>query len=231
MFVPIFYSFLIGLIAGYLFRAQKSKKDSRKNVAKLYQETILCFDSKIYYEALSLISEAKALSENLGNHNVTRQIYNAQGHIFTAMGQHRFAAEAFWKAIGFQWGESGILLEDIPYYYYRCADSFMRDRNFEFALIRANDGVAYLKKYTELRHLDNLDLESKLREIRIFSSLNFYKGSEAFEKAAEDAEWVINNSKDEKGINLAKAYLNCFKEIRPIWEEEPPRRLGDFRQN
>ncbi|MFH0990060.1 MAG: hypothetical protein V1799_08600 [bacterium] len=130
---------------------------------------------------------------------------------------HRFADAAYYYDMAI----SPILKRKSnyqTYYYYRSAWAYSKAGNWEFAFIRSDTAVTCIQKGSLPRYLGNADYEDEVREMRMVSCLHHFHGTQAFESARPDIDWILSNSKF-RYHGLASSIQKVNKSIPVIAKE------------
>jgi hypothetical protein len=121
------------------------------------------------------------------------------------------ASQAFDRAA---WYALRKIDPDAMCYYFNAALSYVKLENWEFALLRAKEGLAFNAKNPGGRFSEDCDLEAKLRTIKLFSGFLHIPGTKGFEEGKEDAEWLLKHSADESEKKFARSFLAAQQSIR-----------------
>ncbi|HXF48822.1 MAG TPA: hypothetical protein VNL73_05290 [Verrucomicrobiae bacterium] len=172
-------------LLGRWFSSKKDRRQRFESSKKLYEEAYLLHKEGRKTEALVIASRALGEFE-------THETCNLIGHIVEELGEHR-AASSFWSKA--RWCP-GVPPDWKVYYYYREARAFEKEKNWEFALLRSRDAITMVEKGHLPAEVNGVNYEEQLRAILMYASLNHLHGSEGWEAAKQQAEWLKKNAKN-----------------------------------
>ena len=197
-------SFAIALIAyafGRTFALRADNQRRREMCAQLYDVAVAQRAASKPMEAAVTAAEAAGYVSRHECHSVIAQAFDDIDCPQPASEYwSRARAAARQQANGEQ-----------AYYYYREARSFLRAQNAEFAYLRSEAAIELI----ELGHIqptiDGRDYVQYLRAVRMISSLQHLKGTEAWNAAMADAVWLQRNATDKTladlGASVGGAHL------------------------
>ena len=199
---------IVVVVVVYFCARWKTNSDAMK---QRHEDAKDLFDTaKAIYESGDFILAATKLAESLG-HSETSEAYELLGCAMEKLKKYDAAAKAFTDASWLQRKGPGALYS---YYCYRAAKSHASEGNWEFAFLRAQGGIEVAENHSNARFVDGEDWETYLREVRMIAALHHLKGTEAFETARADANWILANSKNGKQLKLAKSIAE-LKDVVP----------------
>lgn len=216
--------------------AKRSQNTERlKRAQYLYEAGIACLKDGDYVQALAILSQATGWYP-------AHQPFNAIGLCWEEFERFGEAAEAFRKARNAvspspPWEGRIQNAEEVCEYYHSEAQAYLRDQNWEFAYIRAREGIALIEVGHLPRYVEYGDCESWLRLVRMIGAAHHLEGEEALKIAAADAEWLLNHSKVKGYDRMARAILDSGGDlmlardrVHCAWEEydEPRRQRPPF---
>ena len=154
--------------------------------------------------ALLLLTEAFGIR---AHHDTKRLI----GFCFDLLGEPERAAHAYhdaWKCTLLPFsGRPNTLM---AFYSWLEGSAWMTAGNWEFAFLRAREGLGCLKQCDPSAVAKKRELESELHTLSMIASLHHLHGSEAFQQAREDARWVVDNSIVQKHRDIASSLLDSL---------------------
>ena len=197
---------IIGFLLGYTINELLVKRKRRNKASELYSLGYRKYKEKEYYEALALLNEANGASPHY-------ETFNILGHIYDELKEYCKAASSFDDARRLAWKSN---LQYIAYAYYRSSFSHSKNGNWEFSYERANSGLGLIEVGEIPRYMDDIDMEEKLRAIRMVAALHHLQCTESMDLADKDASWILENSKNEIELGIAKGVVGlkfCSKDI------------------
>ena len=182
----------LGFGLGFVLAARRQASLSRTRSGRTYSYAVSAYRHRDWTLALSFASES------IGQ-KPSHEGYNLLGSVWGQLERYEEAAQAFFDArhsVGYgpQITEGFSLRQEVCFYFTEESLAFARDRNWEFAFIRANDALSLIAEGRLVRYGEFGDYESWLRMTRLVAAVNHLKGEAAVRVAIEDAHWLLKHS-------------------------------------
>lgn len=201
-------TFLAGFGIAWLIVNRKQQDRNYQHAVYLYEQAKSYFDQNDWTMALVSLAEAKAYWE-------THEICNLMALAFEKLNRFDDAAYYYDRVISPNFERKSNYQ---TYYYYRSALAYSKAGNWEFAFIRSNTAITSVQQGAFPRYIQDADYEDELRAIRMVSILHHFHGTQAFELARPDIDWILSNS-NSKFRSLASSLQEVNKSIPLIAKE------------
>jgi len=211
----------LAAVAGVVVTLLVARAKRRRHWARLHALGQELLRDGNAWESLLFFSEAFGIRPH-------HQTKGGIGACLESLGQTALAAQAYHEAWRCATPPLGAETSNAWMAFYAWAEASARARsgNWEFAFLRANEGLAYLRRCEAAVVVEEGELESELHVMRMIASLHHLRGSQAVESSREDARWIVERSKVERHKEIALSLLGTLDmagsakfELEQAWKQ------------